>query len=121
MLKTEILEMIEEQKQVVAKAQEHLQKLYSLAEQSGMRVDKSDGSIKEAIEKQRKEIMDKVEKIRADATAQAQKASSMAGVSGVPTPGRFGNMAELFKNSKPQEEQVAELLKSIKDKNEEKK
>lgn len=79
-----LLEMIKSQEQVVQNAKEQLQKLYTLAAQMGINVENNNfssfpiSSVKMEIEAKRKELIDRVEKIRQEAMTQAQQAMSAA-------------------------------------------
>jgi len=74
-------EMIEEQKQIIERAQTQLNKLYSMAENLGIKVEKSNfmlagsnSSLAEKIEEQRKQIMQRVNNLREQTMAQAKAA-----------------------------------------------
>lgn len=92
--KDTLLELIKAQEQVVQNAKEQLQKLYTLAAQMGINVENTGFSsfpisaVKTEIEAKRKELIDKVEKIRQDAMAQAQQAmnSAQSGMSSMNMP-----------------------------------
>jgi hypothetical protein len=80
-----LLEMIEEQKQIIERANNQLKKLYLMAEKEGIYVEAKknynlnvNSSIMQEIEQQRNEIMKKVEKIKAEAMSQAQMAMASA-------------------------------------------
>jgi hypothetical protein len=74
-------EMIKEQKQIVDRAQSQLSKLYNMAQELGFAIDRSEGAVynpqgsaKDYIDEQRRQIMQKVDSLRAQAMTQAQKA-----------------------------------------------
>lgn len=75
--KETILEMIGEQEQVVKKAKEQLSKLYILANDMGISIDKNN-SVRFEIEKKRKEVVDKIEKLKQNAQKEMERAMSEA-------------------------------------------
>lgn len=70
-----LLEMIKNQEQVVRNANEQLQKLYSMAQQLGIKT--SNNSIKAEIEAKRKQLFERVEQIRREIAVQPQKEDSV--------------------------------------------
>lgn len=74
-------EMIKEQEQIVEHAQAQLDKLYTMANDLGIKLDKTTAmsvpntaeSVKEYIENQRAQIMQRVDKIKEQAMEQAQR------------------------------------------------
>lgn len=87
-----LLEMIKEQENVVQKAKEQLNKLHSLASQMGISVVGRGSSIKNEIEEKRRELMEKMEKIKGDALAHAAQVAQVKNVS-IP---HYGN--DIIKN-----------------------
>jgi ketol-acid reductoisomerase len=77
--KDTLLEMIKNQENTIKQAQEQLNKLYQLANESGLSVGNyipSGNSIRSEIEQKRNELMAQADKMRQEALNQVQQAKS---------------------------------------------
>ena len=104
-----LIGMIKDQEEVIKKAKEQLEKLYTIARQNGVFIESSQNSsisFKNEIEMRRKEIMENAEKIRKQAMEQANQAISQYGNKMPNMMGNIGNM--------PQQD-VSELIKKLKE------
>ena len=128
--KKTLLDLIEEQKNIIDRANNQLKKLYEMAEKEGISVSKDSieftniqkSSVVREIERQRKEIMDKVEKIKYEAIANAKKNSeNVAGMHtfggfNVPTPNMSKDMPDFSKMMENMKDQTNTEGKDGKDK-----
>jgi hypothetical protein len=126
--KETLLEMIKEQEQTVQKAKEQLKKLYTLATELNINVEKvifdsPQTSVKLEMEAKRKELIDKIDKIRKEALAQTQQAMSIAqsGISSIANvPGIYGTGNLQNTINMPSKNEFIKMTENLKSKNEKK-
>ncbi|MFA5048994.1 MAG: hypothetical protein WC516_08275 [Patescibacteria group bacterium] len=126
--KETLLEMIKEQEQTVQKAKEQLKKLYTLATELNINVEKvifdsPQTSVKLEMEAKRKELIDKIDKIRKEALAQTQQAMSVAqsGISSIANvPGMYGTGNLQNTINMPSKNEFIKMTENLKSKNEKK-